>query len=533
MSRDALRPTIRYSDDASAPPSASRFPRLAPVPDRSPMKTPPAVTTPTATHSSGLVRSRNRTRSNTATNSGLMVTNTSDDNTDVIDSDVTHRPKCTASSAPASIVTGDRRSCCNSVTLRDGPVSVTVLHFGTGLLPASVLPLRHICNGRSSNVDSASRQNVVTRGSVPASFMYVDVPDTPRTARMSPAQARPPGRPLLFCRVAALMVSSICLARFPSKSCHNGGPNRIGTEQGLVLPVDGDSTGLRVPLDLQTEVLCHKTQGEHRAAGREDRDNLAVLRVDGEELAIHERCTLADGEDHRCAAGLEDNLAGLCIPGDGTAQMLHEGTQGNERTVLEQCSRSIQCDSRAIHSHGLDVDREDHGVPGDRMRQRSVGSSDRLADVHGDSRGVRGATEITGPSDEVPAGGRGCRQLDRDPVSVAGLVGGFGDRAGTRHVRSEGVPVDIDIDGEARTDIDVHRHVGISPCGVSVSITPLDTLIHRVRNSCHRGAAGSMVHSLRRGARDRAVHTCRIGHGVGTDSDGIDREGGSDGVGYR
>src|SRR5450830_225567 len=331
MSRDALRPTIRYSDDASAPPSASRFPRLAPVPDRSPMNTPPAVTTATATHSSGLVRSRNRTRSRTATNSGVIVTNTSDDNTDVIDSDVTHRPKCTASSAPASIVTGDRRSCCNSVTLRDtttprleqkgsgGPVSVTLLHLGTGLLPASVLPLRHICNGRSSNVDSASRQNVVTRGSVPASFMYVDVPDTPRTARTSPAQARPPGRPPFFCCVVALMLSSICLARFPSKSCHDGGPNRIGTEQGLVFPVDGDSTGLRVPLDLQTEVLCHKTQGEHRAAGREDRDNLAVLRVDGEELAIHERCTLADGEDHRCATGLEDNLAGLRVPNDGAA----------------------------------------------------------------------------------------------------------------------------------------------------------------------------------------------------------------------
>src|SRR5450830_1665772 len=165
------------------------------------MKTPPAVTTPTATHSSGLVRSRNRTRSRTATNNGLMVTKTSEDKTEVIDSDVTHKAKCTARNAPASIVTGDRRSCCNSVTLGDtttprleqkgsgGPVSVTVLHFGTGLLPASVLPLRHICNGRSSNVDSASRQNVVTRGSVPASFMYVDVPDTPRTARMSPGPA--------------------------------------------------------------------------------------------------------------------------------------------------------------------------------------------------------------------------------------------------------------------------------------------------------------------------------------------------------
>src|SRR5450830_2063322 len=104
MSRDALRPTLRYSDAASAPPSASRFPRLAPVPDRSPMKRPPAVTTPTATHSSGLVRSRNRTRSRTATNSGLIVTNTSEDNTEVIDSDVTHRAKCTARNAPASIL---------------------------------------------------------------------------------------------------------------------------------------------------------------------------------------------------------------------------------------------------------------------------------------------------------------------------------------------------------------------------------------------------------------------------------------------
>src|SRR5450756_2680292 len=142
---------MRYSDAARAPPSASRFPRLAPVPDRSPMKRPPAVTTATAPHSSGLVRSRNRTRSNTATNSGLIVTKTSEDSTEVIDSDVTHRAKCTASSAPASIVTGDRRSCCNSVTLRDtttprleqkgsgGSVSVTVLHFGTGPLPASVL----------------------------------------------------------------------------------------------------------------------------------------------------------------------------------------------------------------------------------------------------------------------------------------------------------------------------------------------------------------------------------------------------------
>src|SRR5450756_928841 len=325
---------MRYSDAARAPPSASRFPRLAPVPDRSPMKRPPAVTTATAPHSSGLVCSRNRTRSRTATNSGLIVTKTSEDNTEVIDSDVTHRAKCTASSAPASIVTGDRRSRFNSVTLRDGSVSVTVLHLGTGLLPASVLRLRHICNGRSRSVDRANRQNAVTRGSVPASFMYVAVPDTPRTARMSPAQARPPGRPLLFCRVAALMVSSICLARFPSKSCHDGGPNRIGTEQGLVLPVDGDSTGLRVPLDLQTEVLCHKTQGEHRTAGREDRDNFAVLRVDGEELAIHERCALADGEADRYTAYLEGNLTGLCIPGDGPAQMLHEGTQGNDRTCL-------------------------------------------------------------------------------------------------------------------------------------------------------------------------------------------------------
>ena len=68
-------------------------------------------------------------------------------------------------------------------------------------------------------------------------------------------------------------------------------------------------------------------------------------------------------------------------------------------------------------------------------------------------------------------------------MGVAGLVGGFGDRAGTRYVRSEGVPVDIDIDGEACTDIDVNRHVGISPCGVSVSITPLDKMVARVRNS--------------------------------------------------
>src|SRR5664280_3062138 len=183
MSRDALRPTIRYSDAANAPPSASRFPRLAFVPDRNPMNTPPAVATPTATHSSGLVCSRNRTRPRTATNSGLIATNTSEDNTEVIVSDVTHRLKCTAKSEPASIVTGDRCSCCESVTLRDttiprleqkgsgGPVSVTVLHLGTGLLPASVLRLRHICNGRSSSVDSANRQNVVTRGSVPASFI--------------------------------------------------------------------------------------------------------------------------------------------------------------------------------------------------------------------------------------------------------------------------------------------------------------------------------------------------------------------------
>src|SRR5664280_2410197 len=252
MSRDALRPTIRYSDAASAPPRASRFPRLAPVPDRSPINTPPAVTTPTATHSSGLVCSRNRTRSRTATNSGLIVTKTSEDNTEVIVNDVTHRPKCTARSAPASIVTGDRRSRCESVTLRDGPISVTVLHFGT--VPR-VLRLRHICNGSRSSVDSASRQNVVTRGSVPASFMYVDVPDIPRTARMSPAQARPPGRPPFFCRVVALMLSSICPARLLSKGCHDGGPNRIGTEHELVLPIDGDGTGLRVPAHLQTEVL--------------------------------------------------------------------------------------------------------------------------------------------------------------------------------------------------------------------------------------------------------------------------------------
>src|SRR5664280_760224 len=457
MSRDALRPTIRYSDAASAPPRASRFPRLAPVPDRSPINTPPAVTTPTATHSSGLVCSRNRTRSNTATNSGLIVTKTSEDNTEVIDSDVTHRAKCTARSAPASIVTGDRRSCCNSVTLRDtttprleqkgsgSPVSVTVLHLGTGLLPVTVLHLRHICNGRSRSVDSANRQNVVTRGSVPASFMYVDVPDTPRTARTSPAQARPPGRPPFFCCVVALMLSSICPARFLSKGCHDGGPNGIGTEQELVLPVDGDGTGLRVPAHLQTEVLCHETQGEQGTAGPDERDDLAVLRVNGEELAIHERCALADGEGDRCTACLEGNLTGLRVPNDGAAQMLHDGAQGNESAVFDDCSGSIQHDSGAIHSHGLDVDREDHGVPVDRVRDdRSVGSSDRLAGVHhGNGRGVRGATEITGPSDEVPAGSRGCHQLDRSPVSVAGLVGGFGDRAGTRHVSGEGVPVDI------------------------------------------------------------------------------------------
>src|SRR5450756_160633 len=126
ISRDALRPTIRYSDAASAPPSASKFPRLAPVPDRKPMKTPPAVTTPTATHSSGLVRSRNRTRSRTATNSGLMVTNTSEDNTEVIDSDVTHRAKCTARNAPASILHFDTV-----------PFALRLLHFGTCLLYTS------------------------------------------------------------------------------------------------------------------------------------------------------------------------------------------------------------------------------------------------------------------------------------------------------------------------------------------------------------------------------------------------------------
>jgi len=141
------------------------------------------------------------------------VTNTSEDNTDVIDNDVTHRAKCTARNAPASIVTGDRRSCCNSVTLRDGSVSVTVLHFGTGPLLASVLRLRHICSGRSRSVDSASRQKAVTRGSVPASLMNVDVPEMPSTARISPTQARASGRPQLFCRVAALMPYSIATLR--------------------------------------------------------------------------------------------------------------------------------------------------------------------------------------------------------------------------------------------------------------------------------------------------------------------------------
>src|SRR5450756_400890 len=176
MSRDALRPTIRYSDDASAPPSASRFPRLAPVPDRSPMKRPPAVTTPTATHSSGLVRSRNRTRSRTATNSGLIVTNTSEDSTEVIDSDVPHKAMFTARNAPANMT-----------------LPSSMLHFGTVPFSVRMLHLRHICNGRSRNVDSANRQNVITRGSVPANFMNVEDPDTPRIARTSPAQARPPG----------------------------------------------------------------------------------------------------------------------------------------------------------------------------------------------------------------------------------------------------------------------------------------------------------------------------------------------------
>src|SRR5450756_2880471 len=145
MSRDALRPTIRYSDDASAPPSASRFPRLAPVPDRSPMKRPPAVTTPTATHSSGLVRSRNRTRSRTATNSGLMVTNTSEDNTEVIDSDVTHRAKCTARNAPANMTLpssmlhfGTQPPLVLNRKARGVPFSVRMLHL------CHILSLIHI-----------------------------------------------------------------------------------------------------------------------------------------------------------------------------------------------------------------------------------------------------------------------------------------------------------------------------------------------------------------------------------------------------
>src|SRR5450830_609698 len=118
------------------------------------MKTPPAVTIATATHSSELVRSRNRTRSRTATNSGLMVTNTSEDNTEVIDSDVTHRAKCTARNAPASIL-----------HLDTVPFALRLLHFGTVPFSLRLLHLRHICNGRSRSVDSANRQHEPCPGS--------------------------------------------------------------------------------------------------------------------------------------------------------------------------------------------------------------------------------------------------------------------------------------------------------------------------------------------------------------------------------
>lgn len=69
--------------------------------------------------------------------------------------------------------------------------------------------MRHISSGKSRIVDSASRQNAVTSGSAPASFMYVEVPETPSTAKINPAQARMSGRLLLLSRPVAFMLESI------------------------------------------------------------------------------------------------------------------------------------------------------------------------------------------------------------------------------------------------------------------------------------------------------------------------------------
>lgn len=124
----------------------------------------------------GAVRSRKKTRSSIATNKGFIVTNTSDDNTEVMVSDVTHRAKCSARNVPARMTRPSSR------------FDFRLASFCLGLLR-----LCHFSNGRSTSVDNAGRQNVVTRGSVPASFTYVDVPETPKIARTRPAQARPAG----------------------------------------------------------------------------------------------------------------------------------------------------------------------------------------------------------------------------------------------------------------------------------------------------------------------------------------------------
>jgi len=131
-----------------------------------------------------------------------------------------------------------------------------------------------------------------------------------------------------------------------------------------------------------------------------------------------------------------------------------------------------------------------------RGTRRSIGSSDRLAGVHGDGRGVRSAGEITGPAGEGVAGGGGSSKGNYCAVVIGFTCWHKGYSTVAHLGNGEGVGVGVDVDGEGGGGIDIRRHVDISSCSGENPVTPTHEVIPTIRSGRHGGAASSLVHRL-------------------------------------
>src|SRR5450759_4778177 len=224
-----------------------------------------------------------------------------------------------------------------------------------------------------------------------------------------------------------------------------------------------------------------------------------TMTVDGAKVALDASAAIFEDRTFIPLRALVEQPGGAFVPVDRPDQLLHEGPQWDKGAVFEDCSRSIQCDFRTIHRHGLAPNGEDHGVRGDRTQhKRSIGSSNLLAGVHGDGRGVRAAGKITGPAGEGVAGGGGSSKGNYCAVVIGFTCWhkGYSTVAHLGNGEGVGVVVGVDVDGKGGGGIDIRRHVGISPCNGEDPVAPTHEVIPTIRSGRHGGAAGSLIHRL-------------------------------------